>query len=85
MKSDISSTQDNRAVVPALRGQQAFGCVVGAGLGPGRSGSMTCLLLVAAVLVVVLAQLFREVSRFHPLLPEWLPHTRVCTGSDRIM
>ncbi len=29
MKSDISSTQGTRAVVPALRGQQALGVVVG--------------------------------------------------------
>ena len=38
MKSDISSTQGTRSVVPALREQKAFGFVVGVGLGPGCGG-----------------------------------------------
>ncbi|MEA3324172.1 MAG: hypothetical protein U9Q37_03395 [Euryarchaeota archaeon] len=44
MKSDISSTQGTRAVVPALRGQQAFGFAGRVpGLGPGRgSGEGNC-------------------------------------------
>lgn len=38
MKSDISSTQGNRAVVPACTGTGTRVCWSGAGLGPGRGG-----------------------------------------------
>lgn len=38
MKSDISSTQGNRAAVPACAGTGTRVCWSGAGLGPGRGG-----------------------------------------------